>query len=166
MWHNEKDKRGTAEQLLDARMRLNEFDLAMQRQTPNYLALKREVITNVRPKLLTLPFPKWYDYVVREWTKILKRQEKAMKPAKQPKKDYNTVGVRFLRGHNLEKVYTYRVAKKAKLRLGEEIVVPTKLEGMRANAIAVVVELHKTPQDTKPELADCYEFVFGRIQQL
>ena len=160
IWHNENDKRGTVEQLLEARKRLNEFDASMQRQTPNYLALKREVITNVRPKLLTLEFTKWYDYVVREWTKILKREEKAMKPAKQPKKDYNTLGVRFLAGHNIQKVYTYRAPKKVKFRLGEEVVVPTNPGDFERNAVAVVVELHKTPQDTQ---GYDYKFVFGRV---
>lgn len=94
-------------------------------------------------------------------------QEKPMKRIKvpkPPKKDYNTVGVRFLRGHNLHKVYTYKVAKKAKLRLGEELVVPSLVEGYEANGIAVVVELHKTPQDTTFGIN--YKFVTGRVAPL
>jgi 3'DNA-binding domain (3'BD) len=81
---------------------------------------------------------------------------------KPPKKDYSTVGVRFLQGPNLHQVYTYRVRKGAKLRLGQEVVVPTQREVL-ANTIAVVVELHKTPQDTKNF---DYKFVAGTVQPL
>jgi hypothetical protein len=90
-------------------------------------------------------------------------RSKKVKTPKQPKKDYNTVGVRFLRGHNLAKVYTYRVKKAAKLRLGEEVVVPSQMDGFETNGIAVVVELHKSPQDNG--LYD-YKHVAGRIQVL
>src|ERR1700735_4781824 len=41
-----------------------------------------------------------------------------MPKLKPPKKDYNTVGVRFLAGHNLAKIYTYRIRKGAKVHLG------------------------------------------------
>lgn len=81
---------------------------------------------------------------------------------KPVKKDYNTVGVRFLQGPNLQKVYTYRVRKGAKLRLGQEVVVPTQREVL-ANTIAVVVELHKVPQDTG---AYDYKFVAGTVSPL
>lgn len=57
---------------------------------------------------------------------------------------YKTVGVRFIYGHELEKIYTYRVRKGAKVHLGMEVIVPTKF-GKR---IAVIVELHATKQDT------------------
>lgn len=87
-----------------------------------------------------------------------------VKPTKQPKKTYNTCGVRFLRGHNLQKVYTYRVPKKVKLHLGEEIVVPTMLDGYESNAIAVVIELHSAPQDNDPCVT--YKSVFGRIARV
>lgn len=62
---------------------------------------------------------------------------------KPVKKRYNTIGVRFIYGHTLEKVYTYRVAKGVKLHLGQEIIAPSA-HGKR---IVVVVEIHKTPQD-------------------
>lgn len=81
---------------------------------------------------------------------------------KPVKKDYNTVGVRFLQGPNLEKVYTYKVKKGAKLRLGQEIVVPTQRDVL-ANTIAVVVELHKSPQDTG---GYSYKFVAGTVSFL
>lgn len=83
---------------------------------------------------------------------------------KKPKpKTYNTVGVRFLRGHNLAKVYTYKVPKKTKLQLGEEVVVPSTFDGLTTNGIGVVVELHKEPQDTGPHN---YVFVTGRIARI
>jgi hypothetical protein len=76
------------------------------------------------------------------------------------KKDYNTVGVRFLYGHNLAKVYTYRVRKGAKLHLGQEVIVPSHINAydhardskieQNIKSVAVVVEIHKTPQDTGP----------------
>jgi hypothetical protein len=83
--------------------------------------------------------------------------------ASKRKKDYNTVGVRYLRGHNLQKAYTYRVRKGAKLYLGQEIVVPTELDGYVANTIAVVVELHKKPQDNGPYN---YKFVVGTVKPI
>jgi hypothetical protein len=82
---------------------------------------------------------------------------------KLAKKTYNTVGVRFLRGHNLAKVYTYKVPKKTKLQLGEEVVVPSTFDGLTTNGIGVVVELHKEPQDTGPYN---YVFVTGRIARI
>lgn len=82
---------------------------------------------------------------------------------KKVKKDYNTVGVKFISGSNLGKSYTYRVVKRAKLRLGQEIVVPTLKDGAITSTIAVVVELHKTPQDTG---TFDYKFVIGTVKPL
>lgn len=81
---------------------------------------------------------------------------------KSVKKTYNTVGVRFLEGPNLNKVYTYRVKKGARLHLGQEIVVPTQKAAL-TNNIAVVVELHRTPQDNGPY---DYKFVAGTVKPL
>lgn len=77
------------------------------------------------------------------------------------KKDYNTVAVRFIYGHSLEKRYTYKVPKKAKLHLGQEIVVPSGTNGLKS--VAVIVELHTTPQDTGPY---DYKFVSGKVAPL
>lgn len=85
---------------------------------------------------------------------------KKMKTLKPPKKDYNTCAVRFVRGTNIAKVYTYKVPKKTKLHLGEEIVVPSLFDGFTSNSVAVVVENHTTPQDTGPYE---YKFITGRI---
>lgn len=158
------DPRGTPQQLIDVRRALNEFDAAMRRQIPStYMQLKRTVVKSVRPKLETLAFTKWYDYVTAQYTKALNPKDNTVK-TKQPKelkkKTYNTVGVRFLRGTNLHKAYTYRVPKKVKLHIGEEIVVPSLAEGYEANSIAVVVELHSSPQDTQ---GFDYKFITGRI---
>lgn len=91
---------------------------------------------------------------------------KAMKPKKEPKKTYNTCAVRFMRGDNLAKCYTYRVPKKVKLHLGEEIVVPSwdRNTGLVSNGIAVVVELHPTPADTDVTIE--YRFITGRVQKV
>lgn len=86
--------------------------------------------------------------------------EKAGKPVK---KDYNTVAVKFINGNNLAKAYTYRVPKRAKLRLGQEVVVPTFRDGATTTTIAVVVEVHKTPQDTG---SYDYKFVAGTVKPL
>lgn len=81
------------------------------------------------------------------------------KKFKIPKKDYNTVGMRFLRGANIHKVYTYKIPKKAKVHLGMELVVPSPF----GNSTAAVVEIHKTPEDTGPFT---YKFVVGKVVQL
>lgn len=86
--------------------------------------------------------------------------DEARKPVK---KTYNTVAVKFISGHNLGKAYTYRVVKRAKLRLGQEVVVPTTKDGATTNSIAIVVELHKTPQDNGPY---DYNFVAGTVKPL
>ena len=85
------------------------------------------------------------------------------KESKPVKKDYNTVAVKFINGGNLNKAYTYRVPKRAKLRLGQEVVVPTERDGCTTTTVAVVVELHKTPQDTGPHN---YKFVAGTVKPL
>lgn len=89
---------------------------------------------------------------------------KKVKTAKPKPKTYNTVGVRFLRGHNLAKVYTYKVPKKTKLGLGEEVIVPSTFDGLTTNGIGVVVELHKEQQDTTYGID--YKFVTGRIARI
>lgn len=81
------------------------------------------------------------------------------KKIKPPKKDYNTVGVRFLRGSTLHKVYTYRVRKGAKVHLGQELVAPTPT----GDSVVVVVEIHKTPQDNG---GFNYKFVTNKVAPL
>jgi hypothetical protein len=80
-------------------------------------------------------------------------------PKKVVKKDYNTIGVRFLRGDTLHKVYTYRVRKGAKVHLGQELVARTD----RGDTVVVVVEIHKTPQDTGPYN---YKFIEQKVAPL
>ena len=84
----------------------------------------------------------------------------------QPKKgSYNTVGVRFLRGSNLAKLYTYRVKKGSKLHLGQEVVVPTDpdRQGYDTNTIAVVVRIDAKPTDNGPYN---YKFIAGTVKPL
>lgn len=87
------------------------------------------------------------------------------KKQKLPKKDYNTIGVRFIYGHNLNNVYTYLVPKKAKVHLGQEVIVPSKKDGTQGTikSVAVVVEIHQAPQDTGP-----YEYLYvaGKVAPL
>lgn len=80
-------------------------------------------------------------------------------PKKLAKKDYNTIGVRFLRGDTLHKVYTYKVRKGAKTFLGQELVARTD----RGDTVVVVVEIHKTPQDTGPYN---YKFIDQKVAPL
>lgn len=94
---------------------------------------------------------------------IIKAEKPKGKPPAPPKKDYNTLGVRFLEGGNLATVYTYRVKKGAKIHLGQEVVVPARRDGRINNFVAVVVELHKTPQDT---FSYEYKFVIGTVKPL
>lgn len=66
---------------------------------------------------------------------------------KKPKgKSYNTVGVRFLDGLNVAKVYTYRVRKQ--VTLGQELVADTA----RGPVLVAVVRLDKVPQDNDPTI--------------
>lgn len=93
-------------------------------------------------------------------------KEYSVPKVKSPKPiAYKTVGVRFLDGRNLAKVYTYRAPKKAKLHLGQEVVVPTDKEasGYITNSIGVVVELHSQQQDTQ---GYDYKFIVGTIRPL
>jgi len=62
-------------------------------------------------------------------------------------KSYTTVGVRFLQGGSLHKVYTYKIRKGAKVHLGQLLI--------GNNALVAVVEIHSTPQDT-----ECYDYKF------
>lgn len=78
-------------------------------------------------------------------------------------KGYRTVGVRFLRGPNLQKAYTYRVPKGAKVHLGQEVVVPTEQDGYVANTVGVIVELHANRQDNGPYN---YKFITGTVKPL
>lgn len=96
-------------------------------------------------------------------------QESSMptKLSEPPKKDYNTIAVRFIYGTNLHKAYTYKIRKGAKVVLGQEVVVPsTEVNGgpeFQQKSVAVVVAIHKTPQDTGPYN---YLFVSEKVAQL
>jgi len=81
------------------------------------------------------------------------------KPTKAPKKDYATVGCRFLRGNNLHKIYTYRVRKGAKVHLGQELVAETET----GDTVVVVVEIHTKPQDNGPY---AYKFLTKKVAPL
>jgi hypothetical protein len=57
---------------------------------------------------------------------------------------YYTVGVRYARGHDIARVFTYRVAKGKRLKLGDEVVADTT----NGPCVAFVVQIDATPQDT------------------
>lgn len=92
---------------------------------------------------------------IAEETTVKTKKPKIVKP---PKQTHNIIGVRFLDGHNLQKVYSYAVPKKVKLHLGEEVVVPSNPDGLERHAIAVVVALNHTPEYSGP-----LKQVHGRI---
>jgi hypothetical protein len=69
-----------------------------------------------------------------------------MKNKAKPPAMYYTVGVRFLDSVTIGKVFTYRVHSRSKVSLGQELVADTP----RGPAIAVVVRIDKTRQDTGP----------------
>jgi hypothetical protein len=74
-----------------------------------------------------------------------------MKKIKEEK--YNTIGVRFLEGPNLQKVYTYKVRIGAKVVLGQELIADTQ----RGPAVVVVVRIDKKPMaaDSRFETSTC-----------
>jgi hypothetical protein len=95
---------------------------------------------------------------IAQETTVKGKKVKTPKAVKPPKVTHNIIGVRFVRGHNVEKVYSYTVPKKTKLHLGEEVVVPSHFDGFEANSIAVVVALNH-----KPEYVGELKQVYGRI---
>lgn len=60
---------------------------------------------------------------------------------KSPDPKFSTIGVRFLSGMNLAKVYSYKVHTRVKVYLGQELVADTP----RGAAVVVVVRIDKKP---------------------
>lgn len=69
-----------------------------------------------------------------------------MAKSKPSKPVYYTVGVRYARGPNIAQVYTYRVARGKRLRLGDEVVADT----VYGPCVAFVVQIDAAPQDNLP----------------
>lgn len=83
--------------------------------------------------------------------------------AKPPAKvNYNTVGVRFLDGHNIAKVYTYGVRKAGKIHLGQELVADTD----RGPALVAVVRIDKTPKPVDPNWPCGLKFLTRKVVEL
>jgi hypothetical protein len=80
---------------------------------------------------------------------------------KKEVKKYNTVGVRFIYGNGVYKIYTYRIVKNVKIWLGMEVVTPPSLYG--GKGIGVIVEIHKTPQDTE---GYDYKYITEKVSKL
>jgi hypothetical protein len=90
-------------------------------------------------------------------------QENEMPKVKPPKKDYNTIAVRFLFGDSdLSRTYTYKIAKKVKVHLGQLLVSPPNSSFQRG--ICAVVEIHKEPQDTKQGIT--YKFISDTLKPI
>lgn len=75
------------------------------------------------------------------------------------KKNYSTVGVRFLiplatlSSNGISKIYTYKVRKGAKLHLGQELIADSPIGA----CIVAVVRIDKVPQDIDPMVT--YKFI-------
>lgn len=79
---------------------------------------------------------------------------------KAKRKTYSTIGVRFLSGASIAKVYTYRVRKGAKLHLGQELVADTPY----GTAVVAVVQIHQSPQDRVEGIN--YKFISRKVAPL
>lgn len=79
---------------------------------------------------------------------------------KNPVKAYYTVGVRFLYGQNVAKMYTYRIAMAKKAHLGQELVADTAY----GSSIVVVVRIDPKPQDIDPSIS--YKYLTRKVAPL
>lgn len=86
----------------------------------------------------------------------------ALAQRKPAKVNYNTVGVRFLDGHNIAKVYTYGVRKGGKIHLGQELVADTQ----RGPALVAVVRIDKTPAPVDPSWPCGLKFLTRKVVAL
>lgn len=66
--------------------------------------------------------------------------KKKPRKRKTPIRKTRTIGVRFLQGENLHRVYTYEIGIKKKVTLGQELIADTP----RGPSVAVVVRLDAT----------------------
>lgn len=79
---------------------------------------------------------------------------------KRDAKPYYTIGVRFLDGPRIAKVYTYKVHGRYKVTLGQELVADTP----HCPAVVAVVRIDSTPQDTDPSVD--YKFIHKKVANL
>lgn len=100
-------------------------------------SLKENVIQGVRPTMMLIDDPINEQELDMSKKAVATRKKAAAKEARM-----QLVGVRFLNGHNLAKVYTYKAQRAAKLHLGQEVVVHND----NGTTVAVVVSLdHSMP---------------------
>lgn len=95
-------------------------------------SLKENVIQGMRPTMMLIDDPINEQELDMSKKAVATRKKAAAKEAKM-----QLVGVRFLTGHNLAKVYTYKAPRAAKLHLGQEVVVHND----SGTTVAVVVSL-------------------------
>ena len=79
------------------------------------------------------------------------------KAEKKTAKTYYTVGVRFLYTKTMPVVYTYKVAARVNVHLGQELVADTP----HGSSIVVVVRIDKARQDIEPGIA--YKFLTRKV---
>lgn len=68
---------------------------------------------------------------------------KKVKKVRKAKRDFQWVGVRFIHGDHLERVYTYKARRGVRLHLGQELVV----RNHRGVSIVVVCTINEPPGD-------------------
>lgn len=79
-------------------------------------------------------------------------RKKKAKVKKEPALKFATIGVRFLSGVDVAKIYTYKVSKAAKVLLGQELVADTP----RGPGVCAVVRI-----DSKPSAPKAYVDQYG-----
>lgn len=94
--------------------------------------LSENLIQGMRPTMMILDDP-----VNEQELDMSKKAIATRKRAAKAEAKMQLVGVRFLQGHNLDKIYIYKVKRTAKLTLGCEVVV----RNQNGTAVAVVVQL-------------------------
>jgi hypothetical protein len=84
------------------------------------------------------------DMIILDDPQNLEKTDMAKKKADAARKKaaakFRTVGVRFLQGGNLAKIYTYKIKRSAKVHLGQELVVTND------NGVSVVVVVQMGPE--------------------
>jgi hypothetical protein len=77
---------------------------------------------------------------------------------------YYTIGVRFLDGLHVARVYTYRVQRRvvtnSQVHLGQELVADTPY----GSAVVVVVRIDAVPQDSNPRVL--YKYITRKVAPL
>lgn len=90
-----------------------------------------------------------------------KSARKSSKAKATPKLNFDTIGVRFLSGVDIVKIYTYKVRKGSKVLLGQELIADTP----RGPGVCAVVRIDSSPQ-APAKYIEQYGSVSEAIEQL